>query len=255
MIAVGLEKIRGVFPVEAEGVIAGARAQADAVPDLEVQVGEVVSIRGADGADDLAAMNILVESHHKSVEVGVKGLEETSVAQPVLEHDHVAPSLGSGSGVNDDAVSDGVDGIAQIGVLAADPVPVVAEVIDFTEGPRVVGQCAVFAAEGAGKAVAERGPGELQGGRQDEAGVKDRGGGLGPFGMNESDADRAGELHGVCEPVEEVKKNQGSAEQQDDLGDHLGGMRDGRSGGRRKRRHASGAGKGVSMAQDVTLFN
>jgi len=162
-VAVFLQEPGGVFPIQSEGVIAEPRTEVDTFADLEVKVGEIRSVSGSDRPDDLASVDLVVNSDVERTEVGVEGLEEPAVVEPVLEEDHVSPSGRCFGGVEDEPVSNGVDRITKVGILTPDAIQIVSEMVHLAEGSGVVGEGAVFTPEGRGETGAARRAGQFQG--------------------------------------------------------------------------------------------
>ena len=122
----GREAVERDVGVAFGGVDVGAWA------DLKVEVREVGSFGGADGADLLATLDDLAEFDADFFEVGIHGLYDgpqlVVCGQAVGEDDHFSPSRAGLAGVNDAASPGGEDGIAEVGVFSAYAVEVVAKV-------------------------------------------------------------------------------------------------------------------------------
>lgn len=122
----GGEAVEGGIGVTDAGIDVGAFA------DFEMEVGEVEAVGGADFADLFAAMDELAGGGEDLFEVGIDGLDDFlfagifEIGDAVGEDEHVAPALSRDCGEDDAAFASGVDGVAKIGVFAADAVEVVA---------------------------------------------------------------------------------------------------------------------------------
>ena len=79
--------------------------------------------------------------HEKLVEVAVEGIDVADGAAFIIgvaQDDDVAPAEFVIDGEDDDAVADGINGIAEIGVAAAGAVPVLAQVAVRAKAARFV---------------------------------------------------------------------------------------------------------------------
>lgn len=136
-------------------------------------------------------MDAFLEVHANGVEMAVEGLEELAVVEPVLKHDNVTPTCRGWAGEHHEAVTHGVYRIAQVRIFPADSVQVIPEVIDFTELPGIVGEGALFTAEGTREACRPRRLGQLDRRGQRETGGEQRLGVLRASGEDQSEARRA----------------------------------------------------------------
>lgn len=97
--------------------------------ELEMEMGEVLAVGRADGAELLAAEDELTDADVDCVEVGVERFDLLfrAIAAGMSDADDVAPPGALVGGRGDDAEGDGVDWISEVGVAAAVAVPVIAE--------------------------------------------------------------------------------------------------------------------------------
>ena len=127
----------------------------------------------ADGGDPFAAPDILMRFHQHLVDMSIVGLHVSACATffvSVEDDNDVSPTRAAVARSEDTAIGDGVNGIAEIAVLAADAVQVVAEMLGLGEGLRVISEGAVLASEGeietggTGEGGKFKGRGKLKGG-------------------------------------------------------------------------------------------
>ncbi len=98
---------------------------------FEVEMGDIHATVGADGADFLVSSDELAFTDCDGVEVGVKGingLDSVIFPEGMTDDDDIAPTFASIASINDDAVSDGIHRITQVGIAALETIPIVTEV-------------------------------------------------------------------------------------------------------------------------------
>lgn len=134
--------MRRVVGITDTGVDVGAPA------DLKMEVGRIGSKGGAYCADLIAALHGLIGGDEAFVQMGVNGLDDLGGAiglcDAVGDDDHVPPAIARYAAIDDASCTSGIDGIAQVGVHAADTVEVIAKMPGDAEGLGVVGQRAMF---------------------------------------------------------------------------------------------------------------
>ena len=140
----------GIDPAARIVPIAGADEWRRELTHFEMQMRPIFSPCGSDGGNLLSAPHILFRFHQDFVHVRVVRLHVFSRAVFLIgveDNDDVAPAGSALFREQDTAVRYRVDWIAQVAILTADAIEVVAQVAILGKRLRVIGQGAVLAAE------------------------------------------------------------------------------------------------------------
>ena len=131
---------RIVVRAEIAGELAAKHPDANVLPNLEVKMGWIVSVAGADGSHLLASLQPLSFTDINAVKVTVEAVDEfdlTAFHVGMPDDDDIAPSCAEIPGVDDKPTGGAVNGIAQIRVTSADSVPVFPEMAVGAESSRL----------------------------------------------------------------------------------------------------------------------
>ena len=157
--AVFLDESGRVDPAARIASIARADERGEEFSHLKMQVRPVTAIGVSDRGDLVAAPDFLADLDKDLVQVAIIRLHifPLQVLHVGMENDDdVAPAGAAVAREKDAAVGHRVNGIAEIAILTADAIQVVAEMAVFRERLGVVGERAMLAAQGKIEAVRER---------------------------------------------------------------------------------------------------
>ena len=140
----------GIDPPARVVTVAGADERRSELAHLKVKVGPILSAGRPHRGDLLAAPHLLLRLHQDFIDVGVVRLDV--FPRPIFfvgveQNDDVAPAGPGFIRQEHAAISHRIDRIAQVAVLSADAIEVVAQVAILGKGLGVVGQRAVLTAE------------------------------------------------------------------------------------------------------------
>jgi hypothetical protein len=111
-------------------VAAPLHADAEVLAHFKMEMGVVLSVSGADGADLLSFAHRFVHAHGASVEMAVEAIDRLQgafgITIGVADDDDISPPAVVVFGENNDAIGGGINGITEVGIAAAVTVPVFA---------------------------------------------------------------------------------------------------------------------------------
>lgn len=139
-----------INPAASVGSITGPDKGRDELTHLEMQMGEVCAVGRADGRDLLASPHIVTRPNEHRFDMPVIGLNVFTNAVffiGVQHNDNIPPSFAAIASEQDAPIGNGKDGIAEVAVLAADAIKIIAEMAILGESLRVVGKGAVLVSE------------------------------------------------------------------------------------------------------------
>src|SRR6266571_2396522 len=128
--AMRLDEFCRVHPSARVFAITGTDERRDEFAHLEMKMGEVTGFGGSDSRNLLAALHCLTRVHQHVLHVPIIRFHIPPFAVfqiRVEQNDNVAPAGAAVAGEQDASVSDRVNRIAEVAVLAADSIQVVAE--------------------------------------------------------------------------------------------------------------------------------
>ena len=178
--AMGFDCAGGVDAIGAVVHVSSAEGGAGGFVHLEVKMGQVFAIGVSDATDGLTANDGFVEGNGDRLEVGIHRLHDAAVAEAMGDEEGLSPTRIGFACVDDEAVTDGVDGVTEVGVHPADAIEVVASVttaalgVHFPKGLRIVAESAVGGAHGVIEATGAGDAKAINAGEHFEAWVEGR---------------------------------------------------------------------------------